>query len=256
MSRENKLALVLGFGLILFVGILISDHFSTARRQQAAELGGIVDPIVAARQSNAELIDHQLPSPAADDLDAGPALHQIPPAGDAEPARQGSGDDDGVKRVTMGEPARKLVDLPPEQAAELPYTPHHVQRGETLISICQRYYGDGSLAEDLARYNGISDPGRIREGHRLRLPPAEALVRGAIAEPSSPPNPAGSGPAAAYRTYVIKSGDNLSEIAQRELGSATRYLELYELNRDVLESPDRLVVGTKIRIPRSAGRGQ
>ena len=27
MTRENKLALVVGFGLILLVGILISDHF-------------------------------------------------------------------------------------------------------------------------------------------------------------------------------------------------------------------------------------
>ena len=32
MTRENKLALVVGFGLLLFVGILVSDHFSAAHR--------------------------------------------------------------------------------------------------------------------------------------------------------------------------------------------------------------------------------
>ena len=31
MTRENKLALVVGFGLMLFVGILVSDHFSAQR---------------------------------------------------------------------------------------------------------------------------------------------------------------------------------------------------------------------------------
>ena len=40
MTRENKLALVVGFALILFVGILISDHFSIVRNQKAADLSG------------------------------------------------------------------------------------------------------------------------------------------------------------------------------------------------------------------------
>ena len=38
MTRENKLALVVGFGLLLFVGILVSDHFSAAQRQETTKL--------------------------------------------------------------------------------------------------------------------------------------------------------------------------------------------------------------------------
>ena len=38
MTRENKVALVVGFGLILLVGILISDHLSDARTQEPANL--------------------------------------------------------------------------------------------------------------------------------------------------------------------------------------------------------------------------
>ena len=38
MTREHKLALVVGFGLILIVGILISDHFSTTARLATADL--------------------------------------------------------------------------------------------------------------------------------------------------------------------------------------------------------------------------
>ena len=32
MTREHKLALVVGFGLILFVGILVSDHLAADAR--------------------------------------------------------------------------------------------------------------------------------------------------------------------------------------------------------------------------------
>ena len=35
MTRENKVALVVGFALVLFVGILISDHFSRAQARPA-----------------------------------------------------------------------------------------------------------------------------------------------------------------------------------------------------------------------------
>ena len=127
------------------------------------------------------------------------------------------------------------------------------QSGENLISICREYYGDGSLADDLARYNGITDPGRIREGHRLRLPAAEQLVRGATASASGPDDAAPPAAGPTYRTYTVRSGDNLSKIAERELGSSQRYLELFRLNRDVLDNPDDLTLGMKLKIPRSAG---
>ena len=38
MNREHKLALVLGFGLLLFVGILLSDHFSAVDRPASSML--------------------------------------------------------------------------------------------------------------------------------------------------------------------------------------------------------------------------
>lgn len=58
MTRENKLALVVGFGLILFIGILISDHFSIARNQASANLTNrqIEDPLVAHARNEPDLI--------------------------------------------------------------------------------------------------------------------------------------------------------------------------------------------------------
>ena len=43
MTREHKLALVVGFGLLLFVGILITDHMEANRRG----LGMLQDPAAA-----------------------------------------------------------------------------------------------------------------------------------------------------------------------------------------------------------------
>ncbi|MFH1749019.1 MAG: LysM peptidoglycan-binding domain-containing protein [Planctomycetota bacterium] len=52
-----------------------------------------------------------------------------------------------------------------------------------------------------------------------------------------------------YRWYVVQSGDTLWEIAAKQLGDASRWDEIYELNRVELTSPAELQVGTKLRIP-------
>lgn len=52
-------------------------------------------------------------------------------------------------------------------------------------------------------------------------------------------------------TYTVKKGDSLSAIAQRELGSASRWPELYELNRNTLQSgnPDLIYPGEVLMLP-------
>lgn len=49
--------------------------------------------------------------------------------------------------------------------------------------------------------------------------------------------------------HKIVDGDTLSALAGRYLGSADRYLEIYEANRDVLPSPEILPIGAELRIP-------
>lgn len=56
-----------------------------------------------------------------------------------------------------------------------------------------------------------------------------------------------------FDEYVVRYGDTLSGIAQKTLGSQSKYQEIYEANRDRMASPDRLDVGKPIRIPRVAG---
>jgi len=55
-----------------------------------------------------------------------------------------------------------------------------------------------------------------------------------------------------FEEYVVKYGDTLSGIALRMLGAQSKYMEIYNANRDRVASPDRLDVGKPLRIPRVA----
>ena len=58
---------------------------------------------------------------------------------------------------------------------------------------------------------------------------------------------AGSG---ATTEYVVRSGDSLSIIAERELGAGGRWTEIYEMNRSTIgPNPDGIRVGMRIRLP-------
>ena len=52
------------------------------------------------------------------------------------------------------------------------------------------------------------------------------------------------------KTYTVKSGDSLSEIAQREMGDGDRWNELYEANKAAIgDDPDVIQPGTELTIP-------
>lgn len=55
---------------------------------------------------------------------------------------------------------------------------------------------------------------------------------------------------AVAETYTVQRGDSLGAIAQRFYGDAGYYREIYEANRGVLRSPDRIAVGQELRLPR------
>ena len=62
-----------------------------------------------------------------------------------------------------------------------------------------------------------------------------------------------SAPAGPYDTYVVKKGDALWSIAAKPeiYGKASVWRRIYDANRDVLKSPDRLKAGMTLKIPRS-----
>jgi nucleoid-associated protein YgaU len=55
--------------------------------------------------------------------------------------------------------------------------------------------------------------------------------------------------AAEERIHEVVSGDTLGAIAQRYYGQASMYMKIFEANRDILDNPDLIKVGQKLRIP-------
>ncbi len=49
--------------------------------------------------------------------------------------------------------------------------------------------------------------------------------------------------------YVIQSGDTLGGLAKKYYGNAREYPRIFEANREVIEDPNKIYVGQKIRIP-------
>lgn len=56
-----------------------------------------------------------------------------------------------------------------------------------------------------------------------------------------------SAPEAQY--YTVVAGDTLSKIAKQYYGDANRYPAIFEANKPMLSSPDRIYPGQKLRIP-------
>jgi nucleoid-associated protein YgaU len=52
-----------------------------------------------------------------------------------------------------------------------------------------------------------------------------------------------------YGVYTVKSGDTLSKLAKQHFGDAKRYMEIFNINKDILTNPDLIKVGQKLKIP-------
>ena len=77
-------------------------------------------------------------------------------------------------------------------------------------------------------------------------PVKEDVTAAPAAEPGSEPEaPAGD----EAGTYTVKSGDTLFKIAEEVLGDGKKYTEIFEANREVLDSPDHILPGQKLIIP-------
>ncbi|SMO98002.1 BON domain-containing protein [Thalassovita litoralis] len=52
--------------------------------------------------------------------------------------------------------------------------------------------------------------------------------------------------------HTVEKGDTLSAIAKKTLGSANRYMEIFEANKPMLTHPDKIYPGQVLRIPGGA----
>jgi nucleoid-associated protein YgaU len=90
---------------------------------------------------------------------------------------------------------------------------------------------------------------KAAEPDRLELRPATPALKSTTpttVEVAAPPS---------MREYTVRSGDTLSELAQKLMGSARNTSQLLKINKDRIESADALRVGTRLRYPMAMATG-
>ena len=145
----------------------------------------------------------------------------------------------------------------PIVAADKPYT---VAPDDSFWSISEKMYGDGAYYRALYAYN--SDRYRhaedVRVGSVLDIPDVATLKRrfpelignAAGATNVDPALTAGSSRGTGAASYVVQEGDTLFEIARKQLGKASRWTEIYQLNRAALgDNLENLRPGMPLALP-------
>lgn len=267
MTRETKLALIIGFALILAVGVLISDHLAAVERAGPADLTlgsqrepvgthlSLAPPLMEVQReppprphqsSGPDLLPHErAAAPAGEPLDntSAEAGHQaLPPelAGMFEPVDA---------PIVVRQVPTRTADPTPSPATP-PQRTHLVKDDESLWEIAEQYYRDGTQWKKLAAANpqAVNSKGHVRAGVTLTIPDTRAAPPPEARQATAPP-PREQPAAGMRRTYTVQRGDTLSEIAMRELGSARRTREILDLNRDRIDEADQIRVGMVLRLP-------
>jgi LysM repeat protein len=52
-----------------------------------------------------------------------------------------------------------------------------------------------------------------------------------------------------YGVYTVKPGDTLGKISKQYLGDPKRYMDIFNVNKDILSNPDLIKVGQNLKIP-------
>lgn len=140
-----------------------------------------------------------------------------------------------VKPGTALPPPAASVSLQPRKG-----TSYTIRKGESLSAIAAR---NQMSWRELAAYNYITDPNKIRVGQVILIPSKGGSTPAAPVRTVTPP----AAPAASGSTYVVQSGDSLSVIAQRNGTSVAALKSANGL------SSDRLLVGQILKLPAGSG---
>ena len=182
---------------------------------------------------------------------------EVKPFGGGETIRVAS------KDIVLPEPKPAPGQPKTETTDEKWYT---VAAGDSAFKIAKKFYGKGEYWKQLQAYNGnrIGTDGSVRVGVRVKVPEAAKLgikdapvvkadEKVATKTLNKPEAKAAEGPKAdpkpetSGRSYTVKKGDTLGQIAQRELGTMKRADEIVKLNK--LKSASSIREGMKLSLP-------
>lgn len=179
--------------------------------------------------------------------------------------------------------ARIDEDFAPRAASQalVPGDTYNIEPNDNFWTISRKKYGTGRYFMALSQHNlsVIPDPKRMKPGVTIATPSTDVLDKTyPTLIPKAAPSdaaPTGDGAATAIRRtnattttgeagffvssdgvpmYRVGSEDTLSDIAKHHLGRSSRWVQIFEMNRDTLTDGNTLKVGTLLRLPGDASR--
>ena len=266
VTRELKLALIVGLSLVLVVGVLITDHV------KKSDTASIVAPMTGDDPSRLTTVGNNglnpfvpvkpLPEPEPKQKTVDPVggngtgpvvFDQTKPGfGEKSQGDRAQGDNASGSKPGLTDPNGTLLPAPTTIAD----TAYAIQSGDTLYSICKKQYGDASLHGKLAEYNKLTDGKALKLNQKVNLPAKDVLTGKALpftGKPAGPvvaPKPITDDLLSAMSTtvtYKVASGDSLSSIARK---SNTSLAKIRELNPSLRGREDTLAVGDELKLPK------
>lgn len=169
---------------------------------------------------------------------ASDARSDAPGGGLVVPTRAGPRPDFDFYEPPIRLAGRPAVIAPPPPGARVDARVVTVRRGDTLQKIAARELGAAGRWRVLIDWNPGLDPKRLQTGSELKLPP---IVRAAPPAASRTLDPA--------RTHLVAADETLRSIALSWYGDELCFIDLLEANRDLLDQPEELRTGMRLRVP-------
>ncbi len=270
MTTETRIGLLVGLMFIIAFGLVLgelsepskkSDDLKTDKGPSQVAMREVAGEVPEYRFRTEEQSEHAQSLAATDE----PPHETIEVSLQDTPSGEGFCESEMIREES---PGVQTASVAPPAAGGQPYV---VAEGDSLIKIARKVYG----RENEKHYKRIFEANRevlngkydVYVGQTLLIPPlSEQSEAPAIAQRPD------AAPARGYREmtldeaaqefgqasqrqeirmYVVRQNDNLTKIARAELNddSTEAVRRLFEANRDVLDNPNDLKVGMKLRIP-------
>lgn len=248
VTRDAKIGLLVGLAFILIVGILLSEHITSATTPQQAELAmagtkvreAVATPTAPEPKLASLKIDPN-PQPAQslvtrDQLDS----RTLPPTARIELGTPERGQIK-VIRIDSPDPVANAVPVRPEADTSAPPTQNDIVAGAD-----QSQNAVPLALNDVARQHGLELMAVDETAGRT------SLISGSPAPENPAAKPITNG--AKVKEYIAQPGDSLSRIASRQMGAATpaNQAAIIALNPSLQKDPSRILAGAKYLIPADA----
>ncbi len=237
VTREQKLALIIGFSLILAVGVLISDHLSRARTDTIIADTDIDQPMVVHRLADVPpgIGETGLPLAGRDAVAMDPGTPVSLPGMNAQPRESINV---AALLPKVSDPAlsdgRSMLDDSSESSpVEVRMT---AQANTSPLPMFEPVEGYGRPAA-----NGSLTPTAEQLARKLQDDRSQVSTLQPVSQPVK------------QITHVVAEGETLYGIASKYYGNGDLWPELLKANKSAADEEGRVFEGAKLVIPQRGG---